>query len=897
MQQGDEARAKGNWAAALNIYTQGLRMTRNDVEAAAYQHWCAVCEYYLGKNHAALGDFKETIQHIDLLKDFKFPYEYEAHYWLVATYINLEQWVNALSELDILFNTKYTKDKADSYHYCLSLRADALRGKGDFEEARKCYNVVQEYFAKQQNQGFVIATYCDLAEVLLLEGKAKETVDFIQSVWQKVQETEGTLDECARLAITLGKAVLYNLERSVPGTAVMFENIEPLMKKQLVQLENSEKYASRLSLLAVLSQISDILGKREIFGKTEAFLQEIGTKENMEAMVSSVPSLKSRIQLTINLGNYYYQQISKPGPTPLNFKTLELYRKADALIDKTATQLWSMTTRQNFYTQYMDLPYRIFGLFQTIYQDYWEDFLYECLGTLEKYKGYSLSLSQALDLNAKKRVVELNTLAYQIGIKAKYQKVESDPAKKAKLRQEQDELEKQYSDLETDAIINGSFNISVKTEPVQLMNETLKEIWPVLDHFKYGILYFALNENVLYIIAFTKGDIHRSVVKLDKPKFEKAQKLLKTLREVVASASGQDEILKVHKILDWLSKWASKEIMQPELVQILEKLEYLTIIPSGFFINFPLEVLMINNEYLGTRFKLSREFNLKLLAKQMEQVRYLKRNGKNFDHISSPLDVVFMSNPNSGECMVPAKSLVDPFLVRRDRIVQTPGELQSRSGAKEESFLESDCAEMDLGTTEIDEIIPKFLEAKIPFSALKNEQVSREEFLKLVTQDLKIFHFAGHALFDDDYPQFSKLLLRGGDLIVPHDFQKSEFRQNPLIIFSACESGVSEVQKGDEPFGFLRILKSVQAQNIIFSLWPVLSVPTTFMMITFYQRLFQGDEITEALRYARSKLLEKIKLGEAGMEAYKDIPLLCWTPFSFVGLPFVFYKFLQVGQK
>ncbi len=896
LKQADEERDKGNYALALRYYETALDRTKDEKLQTILQYQCAFCEQNLGKNYAAVRDFKAAIAQIDLLQDIDFPYEYEAHYLLTCAYVALEQWANALAELDLLFNLKYTKKNPDKYYYCLSLRGDSLRGKGEFEEARKCYSEVKKFFEKQKNEGFVLATSVDIIQASLLEGKVKDTVDAIQSLWNKVQESEAVLDEGTRLAVMLGKAVLYNLERNVPGTSVMFENLEPLMKKQLARLEASDQHSKRLSVLAVLSQISDILGKRELFEKTEAFLQEIDTNQKLCEMVDSADSKKQRVRLMLDLGNFYYQQITKSGPSALNFKTLELYRKADALIDDTARRIWSLTARQEFMVQNMDIPYRIFGLFQTIYQNNWEDFLYECLGTLEKYKGYSLSLGQALSPDVKKKVVEMNAIAYQIGIKAKSQKAEIDPAKKEKLRSEQDELQKQYSVLETQAINENSFDVTLKTDPVELMTESLKELWPVLEHFKYGILYFSMNENNLFIIAFTKGDVHRSVVKLDKPKFEKAQKLLKTLREVVASASGQEEILKVHKILEWLSNWASKEILQPGLVQILEKLEYLTIIPSGFFINFPLEILKINGQYFGTKFKLSREFNLKLLARQLEEVRRLKRDAKHFDHIKAPLDVVFMSNPNAGECMVPAKSLVNPFLVRREKIFPTPEEMKKR-GAKDDSYLESDCVEMDLGQTEIDGIIPKFQEAKIPFSVVVNQQVSREEFLKFVTQDLKIFHFAGHALFDDDYPQFSKLLLRGGDLIVPHNFQRTEFRQNPLIIFSACESGVSEIQKGDEPFGFLRILKSAQAQNIIFSLWPVLSVPTTFMMVTFYQRLFAGDEIAEALRYARSKLIEKINAGEEGMDAYKQIPLLCWTPFSYVGLPFVFYKFLQEGQK
>ncbi|OLS11960.1 MAG: hypothetical protein RBG13Loki_4415, partial [Promethearchaeota archaeon CR_4] len=352
----------------------------------------------------------------------------------------------------------------------------------------------------------------------------------------------------------------------------------------------------------------------------------------------------------------------------------------------------------------------------------------------------------------------------------------------------------------------------------------------------------------------------------------------------------------LNKILQVLSKMVSKNIMQPDLVQILSGLEYLTIIPSGFFINFPLEILQIEGQYFGAKFKMSREFNLKFLARQLEKVQYLQRNNRACDKLVQPNEAVFISNPNFVECMVPEKSLIDPYIVRKEMTVATPEELELRTKKGEEVYLANECVNMDLGETEVQHVLQIFQAKHVPYNALVHEQVTRDNMLGLFSPQVKLFHFAGHALFDNDNPQYSKLLLRGGQVLIPPDFQRITFDQNPLFVFSACESGVSKVQKGDEPFGFLRFVKVMEAQNVIFSLWPVLSEPTTQLMINFYENLLAGNEIAEALRKSRANLIQMLEKGEKDLGFYKDYSLLCWSPFSFIGIPFFFYQIPKEGN-
>ncbi|MHA2370395.1 MAG: CHAT domain-containing protein, partial [Candidatus Hodarchaeales archaeon] len=109
-------------------------------------------------------------------------------------------------------------------------------------------------------------------------------------------------------------------------------------------------------------------------------------------------------------------------------------------------------------------------------------------------------------------------------------------------------------------------------------------------------------------------------------------------------------------------------------------------------------------------------------------------------------------------------------------------------------YEESDYWNMDLGKTEVQPLVALLAEQTVMHKALLDTEVSKEQLMEFLTDEVKIFHFAGHALFDDETPQLSKLVLRHNKVMTPMDLQKYRFQNNPLIVFSACESGVSEVK-------------------------------------------------------------------------------------------------------
>ncbi|MFW9994326.1 MAG: CHAT domain-containing protein, partial [Candidatus Odinarchaeota archaeon] len=605
---------------------------------------------------------------------------------------------------------------------------------------------------------------------------------------------------------------------------------------------------------------------------------------------------KGAVQIYQDLADHYFSIITENGISNHNLKTLELYKKLDKLIDETTARILSPVPQREFHVRFTYVGYRIFNLYQMIYEDFWEDFLIEALGMVEKYKGFDLFLSLEDASNRQKYWEQLNELEYEIIIKSRYLEEETDAEKKKELKNRIEELQNRYYDIENEMIIKSSrYYTSMGEDPTKLMLKTLEPLQPLFQKFKFGLLYFAMDQNVLYIIGFAKDNIVREVIEFDQAKLDKADVILAHVREGAAAITSKEDMIKLDKFLKKLSGWLSKHVMTPQIVELIEELDYLTIIPSGLFINYPLEILRFGDEYFGTRFKLSREFNLKLLSEQYKKVLEQKWYQYNYQSKNEPIsdsvavdilrnenDVIFVSNPNFEELMVIPESEIELKIVSKEL-----------AESKEYQNLEkSDFWDMDLGKTEVQSLTPLFDEKKVKYQALIDTEVSKEKLTseQYLTDDVKIFHFAGHALFDDETPQLSKLVLRNSKVMTPMDLQKYRFRNNPLIVFSACESGVSEVQLGDEPFGFLRFTKIMNGQNIIFSLWPVLSRPTTKLMVSFYDNLIKGESVAGAMRNARVELIDAVNEEKEKLGYYKDLELFYWSPFSFIGMPFYNYQ-------
>lgn len=111
-------------------------------------------------------------------------------------------------------------------------------------------------------------------------------------------------------------------------------------------------------------------------------------------------------------------------------------------------------------------------------------------------------------------------------------------------------------------------------------------------------------------------------------------------------------------------------------------------------------------------------------------------------------------------------------------------------------------------------------------------------------------HLACHGRFRSDNPLFSCLELADGPLTV---FDLERRRQvPPVLLLSACESGLSSVQAGDELMGLAASLFALGTRTLIASVAAVPDAATRRLMVALHDHLRDGEPPAAALARAQA---------------------------------------------
>ena len=94
-------------------------------------------------------------------------------------------------------------------------------------------------------------------------------------------------------------------------------------------------------------------------------------------------------------------------------------------------------------------------------------------------------------------------------------------------------------------------------------------------------------------------------------------------------------------------------------------------------------------------------------------------------------------------------------------------------------------------------------------------------------------------------------------LLTAEDVTGLDLLSTELVVLSACETGLGQVQIGEGVFGLRRAFVLAGAKTLVMSLWKVPDKQTQELMVDFYQRLMAGEGRAEALRQAQLALKAK----------------------------------------
>jgi len=145
----------------------------------------------------------------------------------------------------------------------------------------------------------------------------------------------------------------------------------------------------------------------------------------------------------------------------------------------------------------------------------------------------------------------------------------------------------------------------------------------------------------------------------------------------------------------------------------------------------------------------------------------------------------------------------------------------------------------------------------------------------------RVIHVATHGLLDAERPQFTGVVLslvgnKTNDGFVRTDEVFNLRIGSPLVMLSACETGLGKEKRGEGVMGLTRAFMYAGAPTVGVSLWSVADKSTADLMTDFYKRLLSTGDGTTSSGALRGAQLDMISGKRYSAPFY-------WAPFVLVG--------------
>jgi len=195
---------------------------------------------------------------------------------------------------------------------------------------------------------------------------------------------------------------------------------------------------------------------------------------------------------------------------------------------------------------------------------------------------------------------------------------------------------------------------------------------------------------------------------------------------------------------------------------------------------------------------------------------------------------------------------------------------------------------------EISNIAGLLKEHNINSTIYCKSNATEESFKSLSGKSPDILHIATHGFYvssinektpnfffncsnrnttENFFMSFSGLLFSGGNntwvvndfyndniedgILTSDEISDLDFSQSKLIVLSACDTGLGEIDEIDGVYGLQRGFKKAGAGSILMSLWKIPDEETSDLMISFYRYFLSGMNPYDALRQSQKELQDK----------------------------------------
>jgi len=213
-----------------------------------------------------------------------------------------------------------------------------------------------------------------------------------------------------------------------------------------------------------------------------------------------------------------------------------------------------------------------------------------------------------------------------------------------------------------------------------------------------------------------------------------------------------------------------------------------------------------------------------------------------------------------------------------------------------DTIIRSNMEYLERSADEVNEVEVLLNQAKIPNIKFMGLQATEESFKQLSGNSPELLHIATHGFFLEDEKQIGKNgfmktmnsqnqayinpLLRSGllfaganrawinddvladiedGILTAEEISHLDLSKTKLVVLSACETGLGEVNNSEGVFGLQRAFKLAGVQTIVMSLWKVPDEATSKLMIDFYQNLLSGKSKQESFKKAQQNVRDEYK--------------------------------------
>ncbi len=94
-------------------------------------------------------------------------------------------------------------------------------------------------------------------------------------------------------------------------------------------------------------------------------------------------------------------------------------------------------------------------------------------------------------------------------------------------------------------------------------------------------------------------------------------------------------------------------------------------------------------------------------------------------------------------------------------------------------------------------------------------------------------------------------------ILTAYEISTMDLSNTKLVVLSACETGLGDVQSGEGVYGLQRAFKLAGVDQMIMSLWQVPDLETKEFMQTFYANCFRGMPVRKAFRETQLEMNKK----------------------------------------